>query len=180
MMNTGSEQGNSRLAALVSGLSSEEQAKLRAFVNAENAESAHAIYQALPDSVRVALQGKEILENAGLRGKVGDSGISAVGIIGSKTGRRPVNIIGKGSQLPDGYSPKDNSVIGPKGSVYSNTGKTDKTDDYGNTVYSNNGGYYTFKDGIKTKVTSPNQPTHIQQNSEKGKEFDNSVVEVVR
>lgn len=169
MMNTGSEQGNSRLAALVSGLSSEEQAKLRAFVNAENAESAHAIYQALPDSVRVALQGKEILENAGLRGKVGGSGISAVGIIGSKTGRRPVNIIGKGSQLPDGYSPKDNSVIGPKGSVYSNTGKTD---DYGNTVYSNNGGYYTFKNGIKTKVTSPNPPTNIQQNSEKGKEFE--------
>ncbi|HCR4019216.1 TPA: hypothetical protein OOF36_003506 [Morganella morganii] len=109
--------------------------------------------------------------------KVGGSGISAVGIIGSKTGRRPVNIIGKGSQLPDGYNPKDNSVISPKGSVYSNTGKTDA---YGNTVYSNNGGYYTFKDSIKTKVTSPNPPTHIQQNSEKGKEFENSVVEVVR
>ncbi|HBC6376286.1 TPA: hypothetical protein ACXIH6_003176 [Proteus mirabilis] len=45
-----------------------------------------------------------------MREKVGGSGISAVGIIDSKSGGRPVNIIGKGSQLPDGYSPKDNSV----------------------------------------------------------------------
>ncbi|EPD1271225.1 hypothetical protein ACR6AX_001386 [Escherichia coli] len=109
-----------------------------------------------------------------MREKVGGSGISAVGIIDSKSGGRPVNIIGKGSQLPDGYSPKDNSVIGPKGSVYSNTGKTDA---YGNTVYSNNGGYYTFKDGIKMKVTSPNPPTNIQQNSEKGKGFEQKFFE---
>ncbi|MGG4665614.1 DNA/RNA non-specific endonuclease, partial [Providencia vermicola] len=83
MMNTGSEQSNSKLAALVSKLSLEEHAKLNAFINAENAESAHAIYQSLPTSVRVALQGKEILDSAGIRGPVsGSGGVSALGIKG--------------------------------------------------------------------------------------------------
>ncbi|MGG4664585.1 VENN motif pre-toxin domain-containing protein [Providencia vermicola] len=93
---------------------------------------------------------------------------SAVGAIGSKGGSK-VNIIGKGSKLPTGYSPKDNAIVGPKGSTYSNTGKTDAS---GNTVYSNNGGYYTFENGVKTKVSSPNPPTNVLQNSEKGKEFE--------
>ena len=83
MMNTGSEQSNSKLAALASKLSPEEQAKFNAFVNAENAESAHAIYQSLPTSVRVALQGKEILDSTGIRGPVsGSGGVSALGIKG--------------------------------------------------------------------------------------------------
>ena len=83
MMNTGSEQANSKLVAIFSKLSPEEQAKFNAFVNAENAESAHAIYQSLPTSVRVALQGKEILDSAGIRGAAtGSGGISAIGIRG--------------------------------------------------------------------------------------------------
>ncbi|MEQ5126057.1 hemagglutinin repeat-containing protein [Providencia alcalifaciens] len=93
---------------------------------------------------------------------------SAVGAIGSKFGSK-VNIIGKGSKLPTGYNSKDNSVVGPKGSIYNNTGKTD---DSGNTIYSNNGGYYTFENGVKTKVPSPNPPTNVQKNNEKGKEFE--------
>lgn len=76
---------------------------------------------------------------------------------------------GKGSNLPTGYSAKDNAILGPKGSTYSNTGKTDAS---GNTVYSNNGGYYTFENGVKTKFSSPNPPENVQQNSEKGKEFE--------
>lgn len=101
---------------------------------------------------------------------------SAVGAIGSKGGSK-VNIIGKGSKLPTGYSPKDNAIVGPKGSTYSNTGKTDAS---GNTVYSNNGGYYTFENGIKTKVPSPNPPTNVQQNSEKGKEFEGSIFDEIK
>ncbi|MEX0425884.1 hypothetical protein KDV38_19455 [Providencia rettgeri] len=76
---------------------------------------------------------------------------------------------GKSPNLPTGYNTKDSSIIGPKGSTYSNTGKTDAS---GNTVYSNNGGYYTFENGVKTKVPSPNPPTNVQLNSEKGKAFE--------
>lgn len=101
---------------------------------------------------------------------------SAVGAIGSKGGSK-VNIIGKGSKLPTGYSAKDNAIVGPKGSTYSNTGKTDAS---GNTVYSNNGGYYTFENGVKTKVSSPNPPTNVQQNNEKGKEFESSIFDEIK
>ncbi|WP_434525639.1 hypothetical protein [Photorhabdus asymbiotica] len=96
---------------------------------------------------------------------------TATGIIGAKANRTSINIVGKGATLPTGYTPKGNSVIGPKGSVYGNTGKSDAS---GNTIYSNNGGYYTFENGVKTKVQSPNSDSQIRQNYEKGKEFEQS------
>ncbi|AWK41014.1 hypothetical protein GPY51_24040 [Photorhabdus laumondii subsp. laumondii] len=83
---------------------------------------------------------------------------TAVGAIGAKANRTSVNIVGKGTTqtgkgttLPAGYTPKGNSVTRPKNGVYNNTGKIDAS---GNTIYSHNGGYYTFENGVKTRVQS--------------------------
>ncbi|WP_391529420.1 hypothetical protein [Photorhabdus akhurstii] len=102
---------------------------------------------------------------------------TAVGAIGAKANRTSINVVGKGATLPTGYTPKGNSVTGPKGSVYGNTGKVDAS---GNTIYSNNGGYYTFENGVKTKVQSPNSDSQIRQNYEKGKEFEQSVYDKLK
>uniref|UniRef100_UPI001BD31FD2 hypothetical protein n=2 Tax=Photorhabdus TaxID=29487 RepID=UPI001BD31FD2 len=103
---------------------------------------------------------------------------TAVGAIGAKANRTSVNIVGKGTTqtgkgttLPAGYTPKGNSVTGPKDGVYNNTGKIDAS---GNTIYSYNGGYYTFENGVKTRIQSPNSGSQTQQNYEKGKEFEQS------
>jgi len=69
-------------ATIFADLSAEDQTQLTNFVKAENGQSAQAIYQSLPTTVKIALQGKEIAENAGVRGAVAGSGISAIGIRG--------------------------------------------------------------------------------------------------
>ena len=155
--------------ALFDDLSGEDRSQLVNFVKAESAESAKAIYDSLSVTAKVALYTKDAADNMGIGGAIPGSGVSVVGIKGSGNKGNTPKDQGKGSNLPTGYSAKNNSIVGPKGSTYSNTGKTDAS---GNTVYSNNGGYYTFENGVKTKVSSPNPPTNVQQNSEKGKEFE--------
>ncbi|MCO6551420.1 MAG: hemagglutinin repeat-containing protein [Gilliamella sp.] len=67
------------------------------------------------------------------------------GINRVKAGKQPI--------LPNGYTPQGANVVGPKGGVYTHTGKFDAA---GNPIYTNNGAYYTFENGAKTKVPSPN------------------------
>ncbi|WP_141683096.1 VENN motif pre-toxin domain-containing protein [Gilliamella intestini] len=62
-------------------------------------------------------------------------------------------VAGKGTTLPNGYTSQGANVVGPKGGVYTHTGKFDAA---GNPIYTNNGAYYTFENGAKTKVPSPN------------------------
>lgn len=70
--------------SMFSDLSSEDLAQLTRFVLAENDESASAIYQALPDYVKVALHSKEAAETLGLGAAVGGKGLAALGIINKK------------------------------------------------------------------------------------------------
>ena len=65
-----------------SSLSSEDLAQLDRFVLAENEESARAIYQAMPDYVKVALNGKEAVEALGLGAAIGGKSLAALGIVG--------------------------------------------------------------------------------------------------
>nr|WP_255309217.1 VENN motif pre-toxin domain-containing protein [Gilliamella apicola] len=67
------------------------------------------------------------------------------GINRVKAGKEPI--------LPNGYTQQGNNIIGPKGGVYTHTGKFDAA---GNPIYTNNGAYYTLENGVKTKVPSPN------------------------
>ncbi|WP_179854726.1 VENN motif pre-toxin domain-containing protein, partial [Gilliamella sp. wkB171] len=78
---------------------------------------------------------------------------------------------GKGTTLPNGYTPQGTNVVGPRGGVYTNTGKVDAA---GNPIYTNNGAYYTFENGAKTKVPSPNTNTssQVQQNYQQGKQYE--------
>lgn len=77
------------------------------------------------------------------------------------------------AKLPSGYAANSTgSIVGPKGGIYSYTGKTDST---GNAVYSNNNGYFTFTNGVKSNVASPNAPTQVRQNYEQGKIFEDNV-----
>ncbi|OCG38913.1 VENN motif pre-toxin domain-containing protein, partial [Gilliamella sp. Bif1-4] len=62
-------------------------------------------------------------------------------------------LAGKEPTLPNGYTSQGANVVGPKGGVYTHTGKFDAA---GNPIYTNNGAYYTFENGAKTKVPSPN------------------------
>jgi len=62
----GSDIANSlKRLPLFSDLSSDDLAQLDRFVLAENEDSAKAIYQAMPDYVKVALNGKEVVEALG-------------------------------------------------------------------------------------------------------------------
>ncbi|GKX59197.1 hypothetical protein SOASR031_15120 [Leminorella grimontii] len=74
-------KGLSRLSVF-SDLNSDELAQLTRFVMAENEESAVAIYQSLPDYVKVALHGKEAIEALGLGAAVGGKGLAALGVVG--------------------------------------------------------------------------------------------------
>ena len=65
-----------------SNLSSDDLAQLDRFVLAENEESARAIYQAIPDYVKVALNGKEAVEAIGLGAAVGGKALAALGVVG--------------------------------------------------------------------------------------------------
>lgn len=71
-----------------SGLSSDELAQLDRFVLAENEDSARAIYQAMPDYVKVALNGKEAVEALGLGAAVGGKALASLGVVG-KAGKQP-------------------------------------------------------------------------------------------
>ena len=92
------------------------------------------------------------------------------------------NAINKGGQtlaqpkLPTGYSKQGDNIVGPRGGVYTNTGQVDAA---GNAVYSNNGSYYTFENGVKTKTTSPNTNTgsQVQQNYQNGKDYEQAKYE---
>ncbi|WP_112886951.1 MULTISPECIES: hemagglutinin repeat-containing protein [unclassified Photorhabdus] len=86
MMNSGTDAASGlNRTSLFSSLSSEEMAQLNRFVQAENAESAQAIYQSLPDVVKKAVEGKEFAEQFGIMPKVGSSsGIIGLGIAGRK------------------------------------------------------------------------------------------------
>ncbi|WP_430875385.1 VENN motif pre-toxin domain-containing protein, partial [Gilliamella sp. G0441] len=88
-------------------------------------------------------------------------------------GDKPLSNAGKGTALPNGYTPQGNNVVGPKGGIYTNTGKVDAA---GNPIYTNNGAYYTFENGAKTKVSSPNTniSSQVQQNNQQGKKFEKS------
>lgn len=78
---------------------------------------------------------------------------------------------GKGTTLPNGYTSQGTNIVGPKGGVYTNTGQVDAA---GNPIYTNNGAYYTFENGAKTKVSSPNTNTssQVQKNYQQGKQYE--------
>nr|WP_255519988.1 VENN motif pre-toxin domain-containing protein [Serratia sp. PAMC26656] len=85
----GSDIANSlKRLPLFSDLSSDDLAQLDRFVLAENEGSARAIYQAMPDYVKVALNGKEAVEAIGLGAAVGGKALAALGVIG-KVGKQP-------------------------------------------------------------------------------------------
>lgn len=71
------------------------------------------------------------------------------------------------AKLPSGFTANTTgNIIGPRGSVYNNT---EKTDTAGNVIYSNNGGYYIFTGDGESSVSSPNPSNQIRQNDEQGK-----------
>nr|WP_324020365.1 VENN motif pre-toxin domain-containing protein [Pantoea sp. JZ29] len=79
----------------------------------------------------------------------------------------------KPDSLPAGYNPTSSGeVVGPKGGVYTSTGKLDSN---GNTIYSNSGGYYVFDGKTKTSVESPNASNQIRNNYEQGKAFEDEI-----
>nr|WP_244986361.1 VENN motif pre-toxin domain-containing protein [Rosenbergiella epipactidis] len=80
-----------RRLPIFSSLNSDDLSQLDRFVLAENEESARAIYQSLPEYVKVALYTKEAGETIGFGAAVGGKGLSALGVIGKG---------GKGSPLP--------------------------------------------------------------------------------
>lgn len=71
-----------KISGLFDDLSSEDRAQLVNFVKAESAQSAQEIYQSLSLTAKVALQGKEIVENSGIKGSLPGSGVSSLGIKG--------------------------------------------------------------------------------------------------
>lgn len=64
-----------------SSLTGEELSQLNRFVQAENEATASAIYQAMPNSVKVALSVKETVDTLGLGAAAGGKGIAALGVI---------------------------------------------------------------------------------------------------
>nr|WP_250317918.1 hypothetical protein [Rosenbergiella nectarea] len=94
---------------IFSSLSSDDLSQLDRFVLAENEESARAIYQSLPEYVKVALYTKEAGETIGFGAAVGGKGLSALGVIGKG---------GKGSPLPT-----SNPTIASNGLVYKSNPK---------------------------------------------------------
>nr|WP_261372654.1 hypothetical protein [Yersinia aleksiciae] len=85
----GSDIANSlKRLPVFSNLNSDDLAQLDWFVLAENEDSARAIYQAMPDYVKVALNGKEAVEAIGLGAAVGGKALAALGVIG-KVGSQP-------------------------------------------------------------------------------------------
>ncbi len=71
-----------RRLPIFSSLNSDDLSQLDRFVLAENEESARAIYQSLPEYVKVALYTKEAGETIGFGAAVGGKGLSALGVIG--------------------------------------------------------------------------------------------------
>ncbi len=99
MMNSGTDaaSGLNRTSSF-SSLSNEEMTELNRFVQAENAESAQAIYQSLPDVVKKVVEGKEFAEQFGVMPKMGSSGMIGLGIAGKKPATKDTGNTGtKGS-----------------------------------------------------------------------------------
>ncbi|MCK3846210.1 hemagglutinin repeat-containing protein [Pseudomonas sp. W15Feb34] len=103
-----------------SNLSSDDLAQLDRFVLAENEDSARAIYQAIPDYVKVALNGKEAVEVIGLGAAVGGKALAALGVVG-KVKSDPL----PGSKIEQTLTPEKNwesarnkalSIVGNLGS----------------------------------------------------------------
>lgn len=105
----------------------------------------------------------------GLGPLLDDDGYPIPGTLGVGPGGVPIRSVGP---LPSGYTPTGNSnVIGPKGGIYTNSGKTEPL---GNVIYSNNGSYYTFDNTSKNAIPSLNPVNQIRQNYEQGKAFEDS------
>ena len=100
----------------------------------------------------------------GLGPLLDDDGYPIPGTLGIGPGGVPIRSVGP---LPSGYTPTGNSnVIGPKGGIYTNSGKTEPL---GNVIYSNNGSYYTFDNTSKNAIPSLNPVNQIRQNYDKEK-----------
>ncbi|QXF36140.1 hypothetical protein B0X70_03210 [Photorhabdus akhurstii] len=100
MMNSGTDAASGlNRTSFFSSLSNEEMTQLNRFVQAENAESAQAIYQSLPDVVKKVVEGKEFAEQFGIIPKVGSSsGMIGLGIAGKKPATKDTDNTGtKGS-----------------------------------------------------------------------------------
>ncbi|MEI7377457.1 VENN motif pre-toxin domain-containing protein, partial [Dickeya chrysanthemi] len=101
---------------IFSGLSSDARAQLDRFVLAENEDSARAIYQAMPDYVKAALNAKEAVDALGVGAAVGGKALSAFGVVG-KASKQPyepnkgaVGNMGEFFKQPGfGETAKDNS-----------------------------------------------------------------------
>ncbi|HGJ5900040.1 hypothetical protein [Arsenophonus apicola] len=149
-------------ATIFADLSAEDQTQLTNFVKAENGQSAQAIYQSLPTTVKIALQGKEIAENAGVSGAVAGSGISALGIRGNAT-----NDKGKGSAIPvpektsasNGLIYQSNGKHTPNQPGYSRESGTEPKNSielFGNSIESGKKRYAIDKDGNVHQFTNTN------------------------
>jgi filamentous hemagglutinin len=73
---------------IFSSLSSDDLAQLNRFVLAENEESAIALYQTLPDYVKLALHSKEAIETMGIGAALTGKTAVALGVVG-KASKQP-------------------------------------------------------------------------------------------
>jgi len=93
-----------RRLPIFSSLSSDDLSQLDKFVLAENDESARAIYQSLPEYVKVALYAKEAGETIDFGAAVGGKGLSALGVVGKvKQGTQP-----SGNRIEQTLKPEKN------------------------------------------------------------------------
>ncbi|VEJ56821.1 Possible hemagglutinin (DUF638) [Pragia fontium] len=149
---------------IFSDLSSEDLAQLDRFVLAENEDSARAIYQSLPSYVKLALNGKEALEEIGLKAVInGGYGLAALGVIGK-------NQSAKGSSLPtptaipasNGLNYVSNPKHTPGQMGYHRNAGTEPKDSiklFGNSVASGKKRYALDSDGNVHQFTNTNDGT---------------------
>lgn len=157
-------------AALFDDLSSEDRAQLVNFVKAESAQSAQEIYQSLSLTAKVALQGKEIAENSGIKGSLPGSGVSSLGIKGGgNKGNKGNNVSeqGKGSAIPvPDKTPASNGLIyqsngkhTPNQPGYSRDAGTESKNSielFGNSIESGKKRYSIDKEGNVHQFTNTN------------------------
>lgn len=79
----GSDVANSlKRLPLFSYLSSDDLTQLDRFVLAENEDSGKAIYQAMPDYVKLTVNGKEAIEALGVGAAIGGKSLATLGVVG--------------------------------------------------------------------------------------------------
>ncbi|WP_282183124.1 VENN motif pre-toxin domain-containing protein, partial [Photorhabdus hindustanensis] len=142
MMNSGTDAASGlNRTSFFSSLSNEEMTQLNRFVQAENAESAQAIYQSLPDVVKKVVEGKEFAEQFGIIPKVGSSGMIGLGIAGKKpqsqgtpeSATKPVNHSGTETaqtphnQIGNAEAKRTNSSANQQGNAGNSESKTPNT-----------------------------------------------------